>query len=104
MPITSDERIRRRDRVTSVAPMQEQHKIRKKVCRSKHIRRKLSSTDRTRPVDLVATNRASIPRMALTGFNRLATCGMMMARTPMRAKRRCNGYIRQQDGRYRRED
>src|ERR1700730_8426065 len=74
MPNTSDERIRTRDRVTSVAPMQEQHKIRKKVCRSKRIGRKLSSADRTRPLDLVAMSPPSTPQMAFDRFQ--SPCNM----------------------------
>src|ERR1700732_1298255 len=74
MPNTSDERIRTRDRVTSVAPMQEQHKIRKKVCRSKRIGRKLSSSDRTRPLDLVATSPPSTPQTAFDRFQ--SPCNM----------------------------
>jgi hypothetical protein len=32
---------------------------------------------------------------SFTGFNRMATCGMIMVLKPlMRAKRRCDGYIR----------
>jgi hypothetical protein len=45
----------------------------------------------------VGEPRLSTPQTAMTGFNRLATCGMIAARQKllMRVKRRCNGDVRQ---------
>jgi hypothetical protein len=75
----------------SVAPMQALAGGFTAFCRSHagalcRVRKKASGPGRFVPRDAPAS---------FTGFNRLATCGMIMVRKPlMRAKRRCDGDVR----------
>jgi hypothetical protein len=82
-PITSDERIRACNRRASVATLQEQVRIRKKNLVAKCIRYRFRHefhrlTERGLPIFYRRIGFVS-SRTALTGFNRLARCGMILA-------------------------